>query len=763
MSDNRTNIGERGPTADEPSPARAEGAFPVVGYADRWSVAPDETVRFMVGTNADSHRAEIVRLLHGDDRPGAPGLKEESVATSVDGKYPGRAARYPTGSCVVVPDAPELRLASFTLSAWIFATTPGKRPQGLVTKWSSGDDIGFGLVINDRGELALQLGAGGRTPEVVASGRAIRANQWYMVAASYDATTGTVRLVQHPQSLWPGDASDVVLEQRVRPGGFDDGSGPMMLAAWAAGPDGSGGQAEGHYNGKIESPAIHATALDRGALESLAAGASPMDLGPAVAAWDLAADTSSDRIRDISDNGLHGTTVNMPTRGMTGHSFRGGDGSWVSAPNTHNAIHFHDDDLEDCGWEVAFEFCVPSSLASGVYAAKLTTDDSEFHVPFFVRPRDRRASASILLLAPTNSYLAYANFQEPFATEHGVLGLYHEHGDGSAVVYSSARRPIVNFRPGSNFPVLGEDGAPHQFNADLYLVDWLTAKEFAFDVATDEDLHGEGTDLLDQYRVVLTGTHPEYWSATMLDALEAYLEQGGRLMYLGGNGLIWNTTFAPGRPHVVEVRRGVGPIRYSRPGESHHSTTGELGGAWRIRGRPPNRLLGVGSIAQGFDHSAPYHRQGDSYDPRARWIFDGVGDDEPIGDFGLTMGGAAGFEVGCTDFDAGTPPHALTVASATEFSSTYEHQYPQHVAGTDIDHHDAIRGDMVYFETPNAGAVFSVGSIAYCGALSHHGYDNNISRITENVLSRFSQDGGLPVAVGTHPAPASDDHGERVD
>ena len=31
----------------------------------------------------------------------------------------------------------------------------------------------------------------------------------------------------------------------------------------------------------------------------------------------------------------------------------------------------------------------------------------------------------------------------------------------------------------------------------------------------------------------------------------------------------------------------------------------------------------------------------------------------------------------------------------------------------------------------------TVGSIAWCGALSHNGYENNVSRITENVLRRF--------------------------
>ena len=47
---------------------------------------------------------------------------------------------------------------------------------------------------------------------------------------------------------------------------------------------------------------------------------------------------------------------------------------------------------------------------------------------------------------------------------------------------------------------------------------------------------------------------------------------------------------------------------------------------------------------------------------------------------------------------------------------------------------------MTFFETPGGGAVFSAGSIAWSGSLSHNGYDNNVSRISENVLRRFLDD-----------------------
>ncbi len=59
-----------------------------------------------------------------------------------------------------------------------------------------------------------------------------------------------------------------------------------------------------------------------------------------------------------------------------------------------------------------------------------------------------------------------------------------------------------------------------------------------------------------------------------------------------------------------------------------------------------------------------------------------------------------------------------------------------------------MRADMVFFETPNGGAVFSVGSIAYIGALSHNGYVNDVSRITENVVRRFAASEPVSAVAG---------------
>jgi N,N-dimethylformamidase len=50
---------------------------------------------------------------------------------------------------------------------------------------------------------------------------------------------------------------------------------------------------------------------------------------------------------------------------------------------------------------------------------------------------------------------------------------------------------------------------------------------------------------------------------------------------------------------------------------------------------------------------------------------------------------------------------------------------------------ETVRADLAYFETANGGAVFAAGAITWCASLSHNRYDNNVSRITENVIRRF--------------------------
>ena len=189
----------------------------------------------------------------------------------------------------------------------------------------------------------------------------------------------------------------------------------------------------------------------------------------------------------------------------------------------------------------------------------------------------------------------------------------------------------------------------------------------------------------------------------------------------------------------------------SAPGESHHSTTGELGGLWRHRGRPPQQLVGVGFAAMGWDRSSYFTRTEESYEDDVAFIFDGVSE-ETIGDFGLIMGGAVGDELDRADSQLGTPANARLLATSVGHHSDFYTQVVEEVLAiyanetTRGSTNPDVRADMVYFETAAGGSVFSVGSIAWVGSLSHNDYNNNVSRITSNVLRSFI-DGPPPAEV----------------
>jgi N,N-dimethylformamidase len=152
-------------------------------------------------------------------------------------------------------------------------------------------------------------------------------------------------------------------------------------------------------------------------------------------------------------------------------------------------------------------------------------------------------------------------------------------------------------------------------------------------------------------------------------------------------------------------------------------------------------VLGIGFAAQGWGGAAGYRRLPASFNPRAAFIFDGIGDDEVIGDFGLVLDGAAGDEIDRFDPKLGSPPHALLLATSAGQHSDYYQVTAEDVTitvpGQGGRESPLVRADMVFFETPNGGAVFSVGSINWLGSLGWNRYQNNVSRITENVLRRF--------------------------
>ena len=461
---------------------------------------------------------------------------------------------------------------------------------------------------------------------------------------------------------------------------------------------------------------------------------------------------------------------------MTGYNWTADEIVYHHAPEEYGAIHFHDDDIDDARWDADFGFTAPEGLKSGFYAARLRiggeeTSATEDYIPFVVRPPKDQPSARVAVIIPTNSYLAYSNdnlatnsvvaqllagkvplmqASDLYLNEHREYGLstYSLHSDGSGVCYSSRLRPILNMRPKYRHWL---SPSLWQLNGDLHLTDWLEAVGFDYDLHTDEDLDREGVALLNQYRVVLTGSHPEYSSEAMIDAYEAYQQQGGRWLYLGADGFYWCSQYHPDNGNIIEVRKGEAGTRAwtANPGEYNNAFDGKFGGMWRARGRIPSKVCGLTFTAYGFDVSSYYRREADSFRSECEWIFEDIGDDEIIGDFGLVGGGAAGLELDRYDLEFGTPHHGYLLARSeghTDLMLQVNEEIHFACRGYYGGGHEnpQVRADMIYYKTPNDGAVFGPGSLVWCGSLSHNSYDNNVSKIMENVINGFLKDGPLP-------------------
>ncbi len=715
---------------------------PVTGYLDRLSARPGGRFTGHVALAAPGPcRVRIVHVVSADPNPEGPGLDLRPMPGLLDLTFEGAHHPTPLGSYARVPGGPGFgagEARTWAALVWLRSEMP------LASVLSAeGGGASVTLRAGKKGGAA-EITVGGATLRL-ATGAPIEPLVWYRLWLSHDPATGRVTLGQARAG-----AAAVTVEGTIS-GEMPPPEGVLIAARDIASP-------RDHFTGKIEDVLAAAGFAD--AWEDPLS--LPAPLGAIRARWDFAHGIMTDGVTDVGPGHLDGLLVNAPTRAVIGARWSGRENCWRHAPEEYAAIHFHADDLDDCRWPAAFSFSVPEGMASGAYAFHLTVAGGEDWLPFYVLPPKAKATAPVAFLASTFTYQAYFNHQRgnaddaymarvaawgayPHNPDH-VRGYgfstYNRHPDGSGIALSSRLRPTLTMRPGFlTFNDARGSGLRH-YPADSHITAWLAAKDIPFDVITDEDLDDEGVSLLRPYRAVLTGTHPEYHTERMLDALTAYRDGGGKLAYLGGNGFYWRIARDPARPHRIEIRRAEGGIRAwdAEPGEYHHQTDGQLGGLWRRNRRPPQALVGVGFSSQGLFEGTHFVRLPASHDPKVAWIMDGV--PEVFGDTGLSGGGAAGFELDRADWRLGTPRHAVILARSAvppPHFVTVPEELLSHIATVTGESPDALkRAEIVYFETPGGGAVFSVGSITFCGSLwGGTAFDGGVSRLLENVVRGF--------------------------
>jgi N,N-dimethylformamidase len=403
-------------------------------------------------------------------------------------------------------------------------------------------------------------------------------------------------------------------------------------------------------------------------------------------------------------------------------------------------------------------------MPSGIYIMKINGEGYEDSMPFFVAPNIKKIKSKICVLISTFTYSIYGNharvdYEDSWLSrikewgaypynpvnykEYG-LSTYNYHSDGAGICHASHRRPLFNLRPG--YLTFGGANSPcsglRHFQADSHLISWLHNKELDYEIITDEQLHEGGYKAIKKYKTLITGSHPEYHTKETLDALRDFRDNGGSLNYLGGNGFYWRIAIHKENKSLLEIRRPEGGIRAwaSEPGEAYNAFDGTYGGLWRRSGRAPQELVGIGFTAQGNFYGHPYERK--CFESKFDWIFEGIKDNK-IGDFGFSGNGAAGFELDHID------SHLTSIKNITLLAQSKASKDPKEnfilVPESQLTHlsnikhlpvEEILQADMIYFTVPGGGSVFSTGSITFCGSLPWNNFDNDVSRLLENVIKK---------------------------
>jgi hypothetical protein len=398
---------------------------------------------------------------------------------------------------------------------------------------------------------------------------------------------------------------------------------------------------------------------------------------------------------------------------------------------------------------------IPAPEETGLYYVhlKATKSGDFFSFPLIVAPREPRADVAVL--ASTMDWNAYNDFggrsnyvaagslpiapavnvreESPYLRDTG--GRFWNRPDDDYDPLSFDRPEPVN-RVDEHEEIttpMHRIGSEHVAPTTWRLVGWLEREGIPYDLYAENQLASGVLDL-DRYRVLILDQHPEYWTREMYDGLKRWVvDRGGRLMYLGGNGLdceielVDNSRAARhlngDQSYWVKNRDFTGgPFSFS-------PRRIERGGRYEC----PGTLLGVRTTLTGMNTAAPYRILDADH-----FAFEGTG---------LKVGDTFGHET----LDVRSRGSG---ASGHETDRTCEHA----PAGTRVlakgtNPHEG-GAELVYYETDSGGAVFSTGSISWICTLP---VADDVSEITANVIRRLSargtQDAVRPrAAVEEQPA-----------
>jgi hypothetical protein len=446
--------------------------------------------------------------------------------------------------------------------------------------------------------------------------------------------------------------------------------------------------------------------------------------------------------------------------------------------------------ITGCDWPVALEFEIGADWRSGVYIVRTqcwrdgASADTHDHLLIVRSTGNGNKAGRLLLIAATSTWTAYndwggSNHYQGFAGPSknlfsAVLSIHRPFARGFVTLPPEAPRPTLLQPPAMmtqpRYPHM-EWAYAHGYSKkyasagwasyERHFLRWAEAQGYIVDVISQTDLHFR-PEMLSKYRCVVMVGHDEYWSWEMRDAIDAYVDQGGRIARFAGN-FMWQIRLEQqGRVQVCHkyLARKNDPFMVTGP---RHLVTE----SWEAKeiGRPgalPFGLNATRGLYAGWSGCSPRGARGFPVYRPEHWAFAGTG--LYYGDI-LGAGAAIfGYEVDGLDYEIrGGLPYvakdeiapegidilALGLSSTIEEGPTIEpgksflgSEDAEYAASVLMGRTDAAAveatkrgcGMIVHFRR-GEGEVFHAGTCEWVAGLLRS--DEMVIKVTRNVLDRY--------------------------
>jgi hypothetical protein len=442
-----------------------------------------------------------------------------------------------------------------------------------------------------------------------------------------------------------------------------------------------------------------------------------------------------------------------------------------------------------CDWPAFYKWRIPSNLKSGGFLVEIVDQSGPGrkvlgHHLLIIRSQ-KRLPGTIALVAATSTWTAYNDWG----------GASHYYGLNAGA--PRGRSPfLASNRPWARGQIWLPEDAPRSVNAkrpsgpgparyefvewaflngfakyyalagwasyERPFLLWAEANGYTFDVLTQDELHEQGVGLLSDYSCAVFVGHDEYWSREMRQAVDAFVDGGGKVARFAGN-FCWQIRLEENNNRQIAFKydaRALDPVVNS-------NTAHTMTGAWEdpLVDYPGAATFGVNAfrgIYAGFGGMARRAARGFNVFRPTHWSFEGTGlayadmfgDEANI--FGFEMDG---LEYTFVDglplptYEDGAPPGTEIIAmgwATLAESGLPRDEYSLMLGDGDarfkaslfgeadqasVDRHSRGSGMIVNFKR-GSGEVFTAGTCEWVNGL----IVGNLytEAITRNVLDRFN-------------------------